>query len=388
MYLTFNFDVYLIRRNYMKYVKTMFLSIAVLLMAVLFIGCPSPTGGDSGGGGGGGANPSSPTVLSTIPVNLASNVSIGGNITATFSEAMKPTTINDTTFTLTQGATPILAVVTYAGNTATLNPNSDLAISTTYTATITTGAQDLAENPLAAEKTWTFTTGSSSAAGPAPVNLGTAGDFVILGKSAIGTTGATVITGDIGVSPAAASYMTGFGLIMDASNTFSTSSLITGKAYAADYTPPTPAKMTTAISDMETAYTDAAGRVTPDFTELGAGNISGMTLVPGLYKWGTGLLIATDITLNGGPNDTWIFQIAGDLTISSSAKVLLSGGALPKNIVWQTFGVASLGTTAHIEGIVLAQTAISLSTGATVNGRLLAQTAVTLDASTVTKPAP
>jgi hypothetical protein len=144
--------------------------------------------------------------------------------------------------------------------------------------------------------------------------------------------------------------------------------------------------MTTTISDMETAYTDAAGRTLPDFTELDAGEIGGMTLEPGLYKWGTGVSISTDVTLDGGPNDVWIFQIAGDVTQANGVSVILSGGAQPKNIFWQTFGQLNIGTTAHFEGIVLCQTAIVLATGASVNGRLLAQTAVTLDQSTVTQP--
>src|SRR3989338_7131225 len=114
---------------------------------------------------------------------------------------------------------------------------------------------------------------SVNAAQPA-VNLGTAGNFVILAKSGISTTGTTSIVGDIGVSPIDSTAITGFGLIADSSNTFSTSSLVTGKAYAADYAPPTPTKMTTAVSDMETAYTDAAGRTLPDATELGAGDRS------------------------------------------------------------------------------------------------------------------
>ena len=112
------------------------------------------------------------------------------------------------------------------------------------------------------------------------VNLGTAGDFVILSKAGISTTGTTGIVGDIGVSPIDSTAITGFGLGMDATNTFANSSLVTGKVYAADYTPPTPAKMTTAVSDMETAYTDAAGRTNPTATELGAGNIGGLTIPP------------------------------------------------------------------------------------------------------------
>jgi ice-binding like protein len=230
-----------------------------------------------------------------------------------------------------------------------------------------------------------FATGAT-AAGPTPVNLGTAGGFVILTKTGVTTTGTTAIVGDMGVSPIVATSMTGFGLIADSTNTFSTSSLVTGKIYAADYAPPTPAKMTTAISDMETAFTDAAGRKTPNFTELGGGDISGKTLLPGLYKWGTGVLITNGVTLAGGPNDVWIFQIAGDLTVSNSAKVNLIGGAQAKNIFWQVSGQATLGTTADVKGIILSQTLISMNTGAKLSGRALAQTAVTLIANTITAP--
>jgi Ice-binding-like len=220
--------------------------------------------------------------------------------------------------------------------------------------------------------------------GPVPVNLGTAGNYVILAKSAISTTGVTAVTGNLGLSPAAASFITGFSLTAPPT-TFSTSPIVTGQVFAADYDPPTPTILTTAVLDMQTAYTDAAGRA-PDHTELGAGNIGGMTLAPGVYKWGTGVLIPTDVTLSGGPNDVWIFEIAQNLVMSSAAHVNLIGGAQAKNIFWQVFGIVDLGTTSHLEGIALVQTAISLKTGATVNGRLLAQTAVSLDAATVTAP--
>ncbi|MDD5090412.1 MAG: ice-binding family protein, partial [Candidatus Wallbacteria bacterium] len=329
-----------------------------------------------------------PTVILTSPVNGATGEAINATITATFSEWMEPATINSVSFTLKQGAVAVPCEVTYAGAIASLNPDSDLASSTTYTAEITVAATDLAGNALAVAKTWSFTTGAAIAQGPAPVLLGTAGSFAILSKSGISTVPASAITGDIGVSPIAGTGITGFSLTMDSSTTFATSDQVTGKVYAANYTPPTPAKMTTAISNMETAYTDAAGRATPDTTELGAGDISGLVITPGLYKWGTGVLISTDVTLNGGPNDVWIFQISGDITIASGKKVLLAGGALPKNIFWQSFGVVEISTNAHFEGVILAKTAINLRTGATINGRLLAQTAVTLDSSTVVQPAP
>lgn len=226
-------------------------------------------------------------------------------------------------------------------------------------------------------------TGGAGGRGPAPVVLGTAGNFVILAKSATSNVPTSAITGHIGLSPAAASFVTGLPLTLDAGGTFATTPQVTGNVYAADYASPTPSNLTAAVSNMETAYTDAAGRPTPDHTELAAGNIGGLTLPAGLYKWSNTVLIPTNVTLSGGANDTWIFQIAGGLTQSSATRVILAGGARAENVVWQVFGAVDIGTTAHLEGRVLSQTSIVLRTGATVNGRLLAQTAVTLAGNTV-----
>jgi len=225
-------------------------------------------------------------------------------------------------------------------------------------------------------------------ASPAPVNLGAAASFATLSKTATTTTGTTHITGNVGVSPIAASGMTGFGEALDASGTFSTSSLVTGKIYAADYADPTPANLTTAVLNMEAAYTDAAGRSNPDATELYSGDLSGQTLTPGLYKWSTGVLITTNVTLAGPADAVWIFQIAGDLTLGSGAQVLLGGAANADNIFWQVGGPTGveIGTTAHIEGNILAAKAIHLRTGASLNGRALAQTSITLDSNPVVIP--
>jgi len=217
------------------------------------------------------------------------------------------------------------------------------------------------------------------------VDLGAAENYVVLAKTGISTVPTSALTGNIGVSPAAASYITGFSLAADATNVFSTSPQVTGKIYAANYASPTPSNMTTAIGDMERAFTDAAGRA-PGVTELGAGNIGGMTLTPGVYKWGTGLLIPTDVTLRGGSTAVWVFQIAQSLTMSSAANVFLAGGALSKNVFWQVSGKVELGTTAHFEGVVLTKTSVTLRTGASINGRLLAQTAVNIDGSTLVEP--
>jgi len=219
------------------------------------------------------------------------------------------------------------------------------------------------------------------------VNLGTAGDFVILAQTGVTTTGLTHVTGDIGISPAAATLITGFNLTADNTNTFSTSSLVTGKIYAANYTSPTPTKMTTAVGDMQTAYTNAANRTLPDHSELYTGDLTGKTLTHGLYKWTTAVLVsAGGVTISGAASDIWIFQIAGNLSLASGAKVTLSGNAQASNIFWQVAGQVTLGTTAAMKGIILCKTEIVISTGATLNGRALAQTAVTLDADTVVQP--
>jgi len=219
----------------------------------------------------------------------------------------------------------------------------------------------------------------------APVDLGTAGNFAILAKSGISTVPDSVVTGDIGVWPIAATAITGFGLTADATNVFSTSPQITGKAYAADYASPTGSNLGTAVGDMGTAYTDAAGRAV-NYTDLFAGDLSGRTLTPGVYKWNTAVAINTDVTLNGGPNDVFIFQVAKGINQATDTKIILTGGAQAKNIIWQAAETVAIGTDAHFEGIVLGKTNISMGTHASINGRLLAQTAVTLIKNTVVAP--
>ncbi len=349
---------------------------ALLVTAVTACGGDSPTA----------VPPSPPTVTSTGPANLAVGVPRNPSVTAVFSEAMAPASLNTTTFQLKLGATVVPGLVTYVGTTATLVPTAALASNTVYTATISTGATDLAGTGLAAIKTWSFTTVTTSPTGPSAVNLGTAGTYVILAKTGVSTTGTTAIVGDVGLSPAAATFITGFSLIADPSNVFSTSAIVTGQVRAANYATPTPANLTTAVLDMQTAFTDAAGRSLPDFTELGAGNISGMTLSPGLYKWGTGVTIPIGVTLNGGANDVWIFQIAQNLTVANGAMITLAGGAQARNVFWQVAGQVTLGTTSAFKGIILSQTLISFNTGATITGRALAQSAVTLNATAVTAP--
>ena len=215
--------------------------------------------------------------------------------------------------------------------------------------------------------------------GPAPVNLRSAGNFVVLAQSAVTNVPTSAVTGDVGLSPG-----TGAGIGL-------TCAQVTGSVYSVDAAGPLPCvitdatRLTAAVGDKGTAYTDAAGRA-PDYTEVGGGNLGGLNLGPATYKWGTSVLIPSNLTLTGGPNDVWIFQIAQGLAISSGVQIILAGGALPQNIYWQTFAAADIGTTAKFNGIILSQTSIALKTGASINGRLYAGTAVTLDSNAVTKP--
>ena len=244
---------------------------------------------------------------------------------------------------------------------------------------------DSATNPNNNSLSGSVNADATQPLGPGPINLRTSGDFTLLSETGITTTGTTSILGDMGTSPIAATAMTGFGLIAAADNQSASSSLVTGKIYAANYAVPTPAKMTSAISDMQTAFTTANGLVINPIVNLYGGNISGKTLLPGLYKYSTGVLVTNaGVTLAGGPNDTWVFQIAKDLIVNNSAIITLQGGAQVKNIFWVVSGQANLGTYSNFKGNILSQTLISCNTGATVTGKLLAQTAVTLIASTIT----
>jgi hypothetical protein len=221
------------------------------------------------------------------------------------------------------------------------------------------------------------------------VNLGTSANYAILAKAAISTTGVTAITGNVAVSPAAASFITGFALSADSSTQFSTSSLVTGKVYASDYGVPTPATLTTSVSDMQAAYTAAANTTLPAATvNSGAGTIGGLTYQPGLYNWNVNVTIPTDLTLNGGVNDVFIFQITGNLYLAAAHAIILTGGVQAKNIFWQVSGQVTLDTTSTFYGNILCQTSISTNNGATVHGRLLAQTNVALIATTIVEPAP
>jgi hypothetical protein len=231
-----------------------------------------------------------------------------------------------------------------------------------------------------------------------PVNLLSAENYVILTKSGISTVPDSVITGDIAVSPIAATAITGFSLTMDSGNEFSKSAQVVGKAFAATYAPPIPAHLSTAVSEMEAAYTDAAGRPNADADRknIGEGVLGGdfggpdAPLTPGVYTFGSGVTIGGDITFEGTGIDTedvFIIQITGKLIQTANIDVTLSNGALAKNIFWQVADEVLVGKGAHLQGILLAQTSVLFETGSSLNGRVLAQTACDLQVATITEPA-
>jgi hypothetical protein len=240
-----------------------------------------------------------------------------------------------------------------------------------------------------------YTVTVSLGAGPAPVVLGLAGNYAIFANTGIFNANApAAITGNMGVGPGVTSTAITGPWSLNLVSSYSTSTqVVNGNVYAFDYAVPTPANVTTASTDMLAAYNDAAGRApgVGAFLEVGGGIIGGKTLPPGTYTWGTAVTLpsGTNVTLSGGPNDVWILQIAGALTTAASTNVILTGGALAKNVFWQVAGASvTLGVSAHFEGIVLAKAAINLGNLASANSRLLAQTAVNIDQSTVTQPAP
>jgi hypothetical protein len=309
--------------------------------------------------------------------------------------------ITDTTATLTVNVTDGLSGMnncTYSGaGTGSLTLSSglytasltSLTSSTVYTVNAT--CSDIAGNLRSSLVGFT----TASAVAQSAVGLGIASNFVILAKTGISATGATTthIVGNIGISPALAAAITGdFALVLN--GTYATSALVNGSVYAADYAPSTPAMLTTAVSNMQAAYTDANSRAV-DATNLGSGSgtwdIAGLTLARGVYAFsGPGnVLITNDLYLSGNSTDVWIFQIPGTLDISANKKVILSGGALAKNVFWAVAGTTTLEAGSTFEGNILAgpgASTIAMQSLAVLNGRALGQTDVTLIANNVSLP--
>lgn len=346
-----------------------------------------------------------PTVTSVFPANTATGILLNANIVANFSETMDPSTINTSTFTLMQqgSSTPVNGAVT--GSAATFHPNINLAPGTLYTATITTVAKDLAGNPLATAKIWSFTTGTTT--GATPANLGEAGRFVILASQGISTTGTTAISnGDIGVEDQARSSMTGF---TTGAAPGSFTELSNGLAYASDDVSPLPipshyatlpvgatwgttlAMINQSRTDLGNAYTFLATDPNPGApTQVLATELGGLTLTPGVYKTASSVTITTGTLIldaRGDPNAVWIFSIDGNLTTGApgGSMTFVGGVGQAKNVFWRVAGTTTIGAGTTFYGNVLDYLTINVNSGANVIGKLFSKTAaVTLIADTVT----
>jgi hypothetical protein len=357
----------------MRKLKVVQIGILAFLLAIVIAGCGDPDKNNA-------TNPSfiPPTVVtaSVLPASGSSGLCPNTVVTAIFTKAMNPATINTTTFTLTSSGGSVTGVVAYdpTSDTATLTPASPgLEVNTVYTATITTGAADTFGNPLAANFSWMFTTGAAACAGPPAVPLLTAGNFKVLAGSTVTNTGLTTITGgDLGLSPGTS--VTGFppGVL-----------IAPAVMHVAD---PTAAQ---AQLDLTAAYNYAAGIVLPAPQVL-PGDLTGLTLAEGTYKTSssTGILTVGGIlTLTGNSSSVFVFQIGSTLTTLSTTQVVLTGGVLPSNVFWQVGSSATLGTNSIFVGNIMALASITLNTGATLQGRALARNgAVTLDDNTIFDP--
>jgi hypothetical protein len=227
---------------------------------------------------------------------------------------------------------------------------------------------------------------TATAAGPAPLDLGSAAHFTVLAGAAVTTTGGGIINGDVGASP-----ITGSAIHLIQAQ-------VNGTIYAVDAAGPAgsvvaPALLTTAKGDLTKAFNEAAGRSpipSGPFLNPGAGNLGGLNLVPGLYKFtGTALITGSDVTLTGGPDDVWILQIAADLQVGSNVHVILAGGAQARNIFWQVGSSATIGTFAVFKGTIIADQAITMNTTSAMDGRALASSAgVTFNGNVGELPTP
>jgi hypothetical protein len=318
----------------------------------------------------------SPTVMLTSPSEGEVGAATDQGVTVTFSEPMAEASVTTSTFSVMETSSMLVTgavTLNVNGMVATFTPIDELTRGTTYEVVLSTGLADRAGNPLATEVAWTFTT----AAGPAPVSLGTAAQYVILARTGIATTGVSEVTGNLGLSPGVDAVLMGWG--QSAATTFSTSPMVDGRIYVSTYAAPTPDNLVLAASDLDAAYAAVAAQGPPDEVGLNAGALGGVTFAPGIYRWNAAATIATDVTIDGGPNDVWVFQIDGALAMAASVSVVLTGGASPSNVFWQVNGAINIGATSHFVGIAMASTAINVGAGSSVNGRLLAKTAVAVD---------
>jgi hypothetical protein len=337
-----------------------------------------------------------PIVTSTDPANGATSVVLDTKIAATFSKPMDPSTINTMTFIITQGVNTISGTVTYTDTTAVFSPSANLTPNTVYTATITTGAKDLAGNALVINYVWSFTTGQSLSR-PA---LGIDSIFGVFGGSAgITNQGLNTIINNGSISTTGASTLvTGFhdGTTGDVyTETPLNKGDVTGRIYTA---PPAPGTATSfaiatqGLIDATNAYNSISPASKPGGTDPGAGELGGLTLAPGIYKSASGTFKITngDLTLDakGDANAVWIFQTAAGLTVgiagpAGARSVTMINGGSPNNVFWYVGSAATINGAGGgiMVGTIIASAGVTFSTAGNSVQTVLDGRAISLNAS-------
>jgi hypothetical protein len=334
-----------------------------------------------------------PNVVSTDPTNNATGVALNKVIRATFNMPMNPLTLSATTFTVKQGATTILGVISYSGSTVSFTPTLPLVGDRTYTATITTSAQNSAGTALANNYVWNFTTVIPVVVLPPPVSTSGLYFGIFGGNAGITNQGLfTVVNGNIGTT-AASTLMTGFQEVLTGdvyTVTPLNRGLVTGEIFAAAPAPGNATKAATALVGLNAAraaYLSISPASMPGGIDPGAGELGGLTLPPGVYKSNSGTFDITngDLTLDaqGDPNAIFVFQTASALTVGDSApsSVKLIGGALAKNVYWYVGSSAVINYAGGgvMSGNIIANSGVTLSSPAnstnasvtTLNGRAI-----------------
>ncbi|MEK7432647.1 MAG: ice-binding family protein, partial [Cyanobacteriota bacterium] len=341
--------------------------------------------GLTGATGSAGTNNAPLLINSIAPLDLETGVSISRAVSVIFNNAMNIPTIDSNSFKLT-GPGPVFPVI--AGslsydsllNRSTFKPSVNLTASTTYIATIlggATGVKDTNGNALAANKVWSFTTGTNLIR---PIFFSSVlSNFAVIAGSTVTSTGFTLINGDLGVSPGTA--IVGFAIPNPGPGT------INGTQHSNDAT------VVQAKIDLLSAFNDAVSRSTGSISMSGDLSIQPQPILPGLYTSGSSMAISGTLTLDakGDPNAVWIFQMpSSTLTTGVASKVILINGAKANNIFWQVGSSATIDTDSIFKGNIIAATSITINVGAQVEGRALCTNgAVTLlDGANVSKPTP
>ena len=348
-----------------------------------------------------------PTVTSVSPPDLSAGVCRSSPVNATFSEPMDPTTITGASFGVTDNGVAVAGTVSYdaASRVATFVPSAaaGFVASRSFTVSVSggpLGVKDLAGNALAANRVWTFSTGTQACQGP--IGLGSIASFGAFGGAA-GVTNQgirTVIGGNIGTT-AACTLITG---LHDATNVYTETPLNVGAVNGTVYCgPPAPGTVATlaiatqARADAQTAYNTLAA--IPAGSDPGAGQLGGLVLAPGVYTsaGGTFAITSGNLTLDarGDANAVWVFQSAAALTVGLTATprtVFLINGAQARNVFWQVGSAARIEDGSTMVGTIIAPAGVTISTAGqtaqtTLIGRAIGLTAsVTLVNVTIVAP--